>query len=151
MESGQYSQEQKLLHCWHCNPFPLQLMALHAAIWFADMGRGTGIWYPLQGLMTYSFGRKPLFLKIAFISLNKFSPKYMTCSLTQNYGKRIKTNTENQDCNAFLSQYHLVFSLAIQEMKEKLYFCLFNPSRKVNKKQILLSKLTTMYVQAFHS
>lgn len=70
---------KKLLHFWHCNPILLQLMALHAAIWFANLGMCTGIWYSLRGL-TYSFGRMPLFLKIAFISLNKFAPEYMTYS-----------------------------------------------------------------------
>lgn len=35
-------------------------MALLGAIWFADMGKGTGIWQPLQGLMTYGFGRTTL-------------------------------------------------------------------------------------------
>lgn len=148
-ESGQYSQEQKHLHFWHCYPILLQFMALQAAIWFADLGKGTGIWYPLQGLMIHSFWKKPLFLKIAFINLNIFSPKYMTRILTQNYGKQWIQTPKIRTVNAFLSQYHLVFSLVIQEIKEKLYFCLFNPCRKDKEKQNLLYKLTTMYVQAF--
>lgn len=67
-ESGQHSQEQKVLQFWHCNPILLQLMALQAAIWFADLGKGTGISHPLQGLMINSFGRSHSFSKL-FLSV----------------------------------------------------------------------------------